>query len=408
MRIECIAIGTELLTTGRLDTNSLWIADRLSRMGLSLHRKSVVGDDLEDMQTLFREASLRSDLVICTGGLGPTFDDLTKETWAEVLEDPLVEDPRVREDILDFYRARQHIPPESNFKQAMVPSQAQALRNGAGTAPGIYWPGTRSRPQCRVLLLPGVPLEMKQLWEQQFEPLLAPLAQQQVLTLRVVVGSTAESALDERTRPLRARHAQLSWTILASITHVELVARSSDPAALELARQDLQTLLGPDLVCAGNGSIEETVLDLLRSRGESLAVAESVTGGLIAARLTAIPGASQVFLGSAVAYSAPGKLSLLELPEELIQTHGTVSEATTRAMAEAVRRRLGSTWGLATTGNAGPTEDPLGPGALGTVFMAVAGPQNTKSIHYTFPGARSDIQSRTAAWGMDLLRRSLL
>lgn len=408
MRIECIAVGSELLSTARLDTNSVWITGRLGRLGLTIHRKTAIGDDPAELRLLFLEAIQRSDLVICTGGLGPTFDDLTKETWAEIFGAELVEDAKVRQDILDFHAARGRVPAESNFKQALVPLGAKVLRNPYGTAPAICWESPQGFPGRRVILLPGVPREMMQIWENQVEPLLAPLSLAPVHSLRMVVGSVPESTLDERTRALRERHGGLEWTILASITHVELVARGTDPALLAAARRDFERELGRDLVCVGGGSIESTVIELLKARHETLGVAESVTGGGIATRLVSVPGASQAFLGDAVTYSAEAKIRLAEVPESLVQVRGTVSEATTRAMAEGIRRRLGSTWGLATTGNAGPSEDAQGPSPVGTIHIALAGPDGTQTIQHLFPGFRPDIQARAAAWALDFLRRSLI
>nr|WP_320132023.1 CinA family nicotinamide mononucleotide deamidase-related protein [uncultured Holophaga sp.] len=408
MRIECIAVGTELLVTGRLDTNSVWISERLGRMGFAPHRKSVVGDDPGDLRALFTEAVHRSELVICTGGLGPTFDDLTKEIWAEVFGTPLAEDAQVRRDILDFHAARHRVPPESNFKQALVPVGASILRNPAGTAPGLLWESPAGFPGCRVVLLPGVPREMKEIWEGQVEPVLAPLAGAPVHTLRMVVGSVPESALDERTRMLRERHGDLSWTILAGLSHVELVAKGSDPGHLEQALGEFRELLGPDLVCAGEGSIESTVLECLRQRGETLALAESVTGGQIAAKLVAVPGASDVLLGGGVVYSPAAKYRLAAVPAELLAAHGTVAEATTRAMAEGIRASLGATWALATTGNAGPSGDRHGDAPVGTIHMAVAGPGGTCAITHVLPGFRGDVQARAASWALDFLRRQLI
>lgn len=408
MRIECIAIGTELLTTTRVDTNSVWMGQRLAAMGLGFSRKTVVGDDREDMRTLFLEALDRSDLILCTGGLGPTFDDITKELWSEVLGDPLVESPEVRQDILDFYAARQRPIPPTNFKQALVPLGASLLRNPLGTAPGIYWESPKGHPGRRIVLLPGVPREMKQLWEAQVEPLLRPLAKRQLHTLRMVVGSVGESALDVRTTPLREKHGNLDWTILAGLGSVELVARSPKSEALEAARLEFERELGPDLVCVGDGTLEGTVLELLRRRGESLAVAESMTGGLVESRLTAVPGSSEAFRGGAVVYSSSAKARLAGLDPEFIQAHGTVSEAVTRALAENIAWKLETTWGLATTGNAGPTEDRGGPAPVGTSFMAVSGPGGTVFQAQVFPGERGDVQARTATWALDFLRRQIL
>lgn len=407
MRIECIAIGTELLTTSRVDTNSVWLAQRLAGLGLGFHRKSVVGDGHDEMTTLFREALDRSDLIVCTGGLGPTFDDLTKEIWAEVLGDVLVEDASVWEEILAFYRSRQRPIPSTNRKQALVPATARALHNPNGTAPGILWENPAGRQGTRIVLLPGVPREMKHLWEVEIEPILKPLAGAPVHTLRMVVGSVGESALDVRTTPLREKHGQLDWTILAGLGMVELVARSTDPSQLDAARVDFEGELGEDMAVLGPGTVEERVLTMLRQRGQTLAIAESMTGGVIQARFAAIPGCSDVFRGGAVVYSPVAKRELADVDPALLQAHGTVSEAATRALAEGIARKLGASWGLATTGNAGPSEDPHGPAPVGTCLMAVHGPDGTAFQAQAFPGERVDIQMRTATWAIDFLRRRI-
>lgn len=407
MRIEAIAIGTELLTTSRVDTNSVWLAQRLADLGLGFHRKTAVGDSREDLRGLFLEALDRSDLILCTGGLGPTFDDFTKELWAEVLGAPLVEDLAIRATIEGFFASRNRPCPPSNFKQALVPVGAEALINPIGTAPGIYWESPKGFPNTRIVLLPGVPREMKRMWEDHVEPRLRALAGRPTHTLRMLVGSVGESALEQRTNPLREKHGDLDWTILAGLGQVELVARSADRAALEAARQDFERELGADRVCTGPASLESTVIDHLKARGESLALAESMTGGRIAALLTGVPGSSEVFRGGAVVYSPRAKTELTGLSESFIREHGTVSEAITRALAEGIRTRLGTHWGLAVTGNAGPTEDKGGPAPVGTFHMAVAGPEGTVAQVMDFPGDRQDIQIRAATFALDYLRRRL-
>lgn len=407
MRIECIAIGTELLTTTRVDTNSVWLAQRLAALGLGFGRKTVVGDGHDEMAALFREALGRSDFIVCTGGLGPTFDDLTKEIWAEVLGDELIEDAVIWREIQERFARLNRSLPDSNRKQAMVPSGGRALHNPMGTAPGILWEGPKGHPGTRIVLLPGVPREMKNLWETEVEPILRPLAGSRIHTLRMLVGSIGESALDMRTTPLREKHGHLDWTILAGLGTVELVARSTRPEDLDAARRDFEQELGNDLVCVGSASLEERVLELLRERRETLAVAESMTGGVIQARLTGIPGSSEAFKGGAVVYSAPAKSLLAEVDPGLIEAHGTVSEAVTRALAEGIALRLGTTWGLATTGNAGPTEDKDGPAPVGSSLMAVRGPLGTAFQAQTFPGGRVDIQARTTTLALDFLRRQL-
>lgn len=408
MRIEAIAIGTELLTTRRTDTNSVWIGERLAGLGLAFARKTCVGDDPVALASLFREALGRSELIVCTGGLGPTFDDVTKELWAEVLGAGLQEDAEVRADILGFYASRGRTPPAINFKQALVPEGAVALRNSLGTAPGIWWEPA-AHPGRRIVLLPGVPREMKHLWEVAVEPRLRGLAGDPVHTLRIVVGGVPESLLDERTTPLRERHRDLDWTILSALTQVELVARSSDPEALDAACRDFQAFLGRDLVCTGSGNLEDTLLAQLQARDQTLAVAESMPGGLICARLTAIPGSSKVLAGGAVVYSGRAKRALADVPQDLIDAQGSVSEAVTRALAEGLRARLTTDWGLAVTGNAGPDLDPAGAAEpVGTFFIAVAGPGGTSCQRFAFPTDRAGVQLRSAGWALDLLRRRVL
>ncbi len=408
MRIEAIAIGTELLTTDRVDTNSVWLGQELASLGFAFSRKTVVGDDREAMKALFREALDRSDLILCTGGLGPTFDDFTKELWAEVLGVALKEHAGAKANLLAFFESRGRTPSPSNFKQALVPEGAEVLANPIGTAPGILWESPSGFPGRRVVLMPGVPQEMKRMWTEQVSPRLAPLAERPLKTLRMLVSGVPESVVDERTKGLRDKHAHLDWTILASLMQVELIVRSPDAAALEAARSDLTAVLGEDLALCGEGNLESAVLDLLTKKGETLALAESMTGGLIAARLTAIPGASRALKGGVVVYTAEAKAVLAGLDTELLKARGTVSEATTRALAEGVRAKLGATWGLAVTGNAGPGEDPAGPAPVGTTFIALAGPNGTVCQHPIQAGSRADMQLRAVMYGLDLLRRAAL
>ena len=405
VKVECIAIGSELLDSQRVDTNSLWLAQRLGELGLTLQRKTAVGDSREALAELFREALDRSDIILCTGGLGPTFDDFTKEVWAEVLGAPLVEDARAREDILAFYAARDRVPPVTNFQQALIPLGAQAMYNAAGTAPGVFWEDPQGYPGRKIILFPGVPREMKLMWE-QVSPRLKALGGLPYHTLRMVFGSCPESTLAERTQPLRDRFAQIDWTILAGLTHVELVARTRDAESLEAARAAFAEAFPEDLAFVGLvGGIENGLLANLLRRGETVAVAESMPGGQLASRLTSVAGCSAAFPGGATVYSAQTKAQLAGLDPAFIQAHGTVSEAVTRKLAEGIRERLGTTWGLAVTGNAGPTEDPEGPAPIGTCLVAAAGPEGTEYRAFLLAGGRSELQARGASWALDLLRR---
>ncbi|HJV22275.1 MAG TPA: CinA family nicotinamide mononucleotide deamidase-related protein [Holophagaceae bacterium] len=408
MRIECIAVGTELLATERIDTNSVWLAQRLARLGLGFHRKTCVGDSRQDLADLFREALDRSDLVLTTGGLGPTFDDFTKEVLAEIAGAPLREDAACKADLLAFYASRNRVPSENNLKQVLIPEGAEPVRNPLGTAPGIWWEAPAGRSRCTVVMMPGVPREMKRMWLDQVEPRLAARAGATLHTLRVVVGGVPESTLDERTRVLRERHAELDWTILAGIVQVELQARHTDPAALASAEADLRDLLGPDLVCVGDANLEDEIVRLLQSRDETLAVAESMPGGLLCAKVTSVPGASRVLKGGGVTYTADAKTVLAGVDPGLIAAHGTVSEPVTHAMAEGIRQKLAATWGLAVTGNAGPALDPQGATSVGDCIVALTGPDTLEIRRFSIPGERPDIQLRGAAWALDLLRRSLI
>jgi nicotinamide-nucleotide amidase len=307
--------------------------------------------------------------------------------------------------MLAFYAARKRQPVQSNFKQALIPVGAEPLRNPVGTAPGVWWQDLAGHPGVRIIMLPGVPREMKRMWEEQVEPRLRTLAGTPVHTLRMVVAGVPESTLDERTREARERHGQLDWTILADLTQVELLARGAHPEALAAARTDFATVLGADLVSVGDGNLEDAVLDQLRARGETLAVAESMTGGLVAARLTAIPSASEVFRGGVVAYSVAAKTALLGLDPAWLASVGTVSEPCAVALAEAVCARMDTTWALGICGNAGPGAEGGAP--VGAVHLALAGPTGTVVRSFTIGGDRLDVQLRSAASALDLLRRSM-
>jgi len=344
-------------------------------------------------------------VIICTGGLGPTFDDFTKEVWADTFGVPLVEDARCREDLVAWYQQRQRVPPPANFKQVLFPEGSLPLSNPLGTAPGVFW----ERGGKRIIMLPGVPREMKRMWLDQVEPRLSSTAASAMRTLRMVVCGVPESTLDQRTEAIRDRHPQPSWTILAGLTQVEFILRSRDPDALDAARVALESELGDDLACVGSGNLESVVLDSLKARNETLAVAESMSGGLVASRLTAIPGASGAFKGGAVVYSAAAKIALAGLDPAFLQEHGTIGEPTTLALAKGIREKLGTTWGLAITGNAGPTVDTGGKDrSLGDCVVAVVGPSGAEVRPFIVPGDRADIQLRSSAWALDLLRRMML
>jgi PncC family amidohydrolase len=251
------------------------------------------------------------------------------------------------------------------------------------------------------------------MWADHVRPRLADLAECPTRTLRLVVGGVGASVLAERTGGIRERHAHLGWTILAHGMHIELLARSKDVGELDAARLDMEAELGRDLVCVGDGSPEETLLGLLIARGETLALAESVTGGLLASRLAAVPGASRALLGGVVAYAPSAKAALLGVEPGFIASNGTVGEAVTIEMALRVREQTGAAWGLAITGNAGPAPDPNalqgdGRDEAGRCYTAVAGAAGAECRAHCLHGTRQDVQFRAANWAMDMLRRRLI
>ena len=413
MHIETIAVGSELLNAGRVDTNSVWIAGRLADLGLDLNLKTCVGDDASTLKACIASALTRSELIIATGGLGPTFDDLTKEAFAETLGAPMIEDSQARSDIDSFFQARGRKATENNYKQALIPQGAIAIRNPLGTAPGVYWEKPPNHPDCTIVMLPGVPKEMMVMWESDVHPRLSKLSKSSIKTARLVVCGVGESVLDERTGPIRQRHPRLGWTILAPRSHVEFLVRGESSQWLDAAISDMKAELGDDLAFVGDGTPESALLSALVARGDTVALAESATGGVLSSRLAAVPGASRAYIGGAIAYTPKAKIELAGLDKGFIELHGTVSEATSIEMAIRIRERLGATWGLAITGNAGPTADKNalgkgGNGQVGRCFIAVAGPDGAECNVFDIHGDRGDVQFRAANWAIDMLRRRII
>jgi len=413
MHIETIAVGSELLNAGRVDTNSVWIAGRLADLGLELSLKTCVGDEASTLNACIASALKRSELIIATGGLGPTFDDQTKEAFAEIIGAPMIEDGQARSDIDSFFQAKGRKATENNYKQALIPQGAIAIRNPLGTAPGVYWESPPNYLGCTIVMLPGVPKEMMWMWESDVHPRLSKLSKSSIKTVRLVVCGVGESVLDERTGPIRQRHSRLSWTILAPRSHVEFLVRGEKSQELDAAIGDMKAELGDDLAFIGEGTPESSLLGILVARGDTLALAESATGGVLSSRLAAVPGASRAYIGGAVAYTPKAKVKLVGLDKDFVELHGTVSEATTIEMAIRTRELLGATWGLAITGNAGPTVDKNaldkdGNSQIGMCFIAIAGPDGAKCQAFNIHGDRGDVQFRAANWAIDMLRRRML
>lgn len=411
---EVIAIGSELLGTTRLDTNSLFIAGRLSALGIELRGKSVVGDDRTRIADVCREALRRSDLVVITGGLGPTGDDLTREAVSDVLGLPLVEDPTITETIDRRFAKRGMKMPDINRRQAEVLHGATALANPHGTAPGQYVEhGAKA-----LVLLPGPPREMQTMLDALCEgPLGARASAERICRTSFFVTGRSESHVDAALQPVYSRWAMddppIETTILASPGQIELhlSMRSPDPDAakerLTAAREELVALVAPDVFSVDGASMEQVVGGLLRERRLTLAAAESCTGGLLLSRLTDVAGSSAYVVGGTVVYSNELKTVLSGVPAELIAAHGAVSEPVAVAMAEGIRERTGADVAVGITGIAGPDggtpEKPVG-----TVAIAAIVPHAPARVRtFAFLGNRTLIKFNATQAAMEMVRRAL-
>jgi nicotinamide-nucleotide amidase len=408
-----IAVGSELLTPEKVDTNSLFITQVLNDLGIAVAFKAIVGDNRDELTSHVAHALQRHRVLIFTGGLGPTDDDLTREVVAGHLGLALQEDPAIIEAIERRFASRGWKMPAVNRRQALVPRGATALDNPHGTAPGLWI----EYEGAVLALLPGPPREMKPMMEGEVRRRLEALAGNTRLFRRLVrVSGKGESAVEEIVQPIYSRwlnqDPKIETTILAGLGQVELhlVLQSGDAhsagRALESAVGELTGALGQDVVSTNGASLEATVGELLRARGWRVGLAESCTGGLATSRLTDIPGSSDYVERSVVAYSNAAKVDLLGVPAALIAEHGAVSEPVAKAMAEGIRERAGVDVGVGITGIAGPgggsAEKPVG-----TVCIAVAG-VTTRVRTFRFPGGREMVKAMSANWAIDLLRRHLL
>ncbi len=411
---EIIAVGTELLTPFRSDTNSLFLTAGLNELGIVVRRKSIVGDDGDDLAAAVRSALGRTDLLVICGGLGPTVDDLTRETVAGVLELPLSEDPAIVDKLRARFARRGWTMPENNRRQARVPAGADVLDNPRGTAPGL-WIEHAGR---LVILLPGPPRELEPMFTGPVRARLAARATAERLYRRVLrVAGRGESHVEERAQPVyeRWRRADpaVETTVLASpgLVELHLSARAETEAAaaavLDGATADLADVLGDHLFSRDGRSLPEVVGALLTRAGLRVAVGESCTGGLVAARLVDVPGSSAYVEAGVVAYSNAVKQAVLGVPEAVLDTHGAVSEPVALAMAAGARRVGGADLGVGVTGVAGP-DGGTDAKPVGTVCIAVVGPGNTEAVTTVrLPGDRAAVRGQATRVALDLLRRAL-
>ncbi|WP_216902068.1 competence/damage-inducible protein A [Synechococcus sp. CCY 9618] len=410
--VEVLCIGTELLLGNIVNGNARWLAEELAALGVVHHRQEVVGDNRERLIEAVRQAAGRCRVLITTGGLGPTPDDLTTEAIAAAFGADLVEHGEIWAAIQARIRARGRPVAASNRKQALLPRGAEVLANPTGTAPGMIWTPV---PGFTVLTFPGVPSELRAMWQATAAPWLrqAGLASGVFASRMLRFWGVAESDLAERVGDLLVlENPTVAPYAGAGEVKLRITARAADGAAaaalLAPVEAELRRRTGASCYGVDGDSLASVVLAALRRRGETLAVAESCTGGGIGAALAAVPGASEVFVGGVIAYANRVKQELLGVPGALLERHGAVSDPVAEAMAEGVRLRTGSTWAVAVTGIAGPGGGSAAK-PVGLVHIAVAGPEGCRSEGVRFGSGRErhSIQTLTVGETLNRLRLQL-
>lgn len=403
---EIIAVGSELLTPSKIDTNSLWLTDQLNTLGVEVAQKAVVGDDRARLTDAIREALVRSEIVVVTGGLGPTEDDLTRDAAAAALGRGQI----FRQDLCDAIEARfarmKRKMVEINKRQAYLVDGAEALPNDRGTAPG-QWIEEIGRI---VMLLPGPPGEMKAMFQRECLPRLERMLPPSVIRTRFYrISCMPESDVDQMISPIYSKYTNPATTILAAAgdIQVHLRARSTTveeaEALLDEVGPQLELLLGERCYTKTGEPLEVVVGSLLRTRGETLVVAESATGGMLAERITSAAGASDYFRGGFLTYTDDMKAMLLGVDPALLREHTAVSEPVAKAMAAGARERTGSTWALSVTGYAGP-DGGTEQNPAGTIFVGFAGPDGVSARRFQFVGDRARVRTMTVIWALDTLR----
>ena len=405
----CLAVGSELLGERRLDSNSLTITRVLARYGVMVEEKRVAGDSVERVAVAIRELLERHDLVVVTGGLGPTADDVTRDAVARALGRAIEADAEIEGWIRNRYADLGRRMPSICTTMGRVVAGSRPLRNDRGSAPGLLV----ERDGHVLAVFPGVPWEMEEMLERDLVPIVAGWGPGHAkITRTLLLGGVVESDTEEQINHLYDRFGRENVTILASYGVLRLVLSAEGDEDEAVARVDameaaFRDVLGDDVAGVDVDGLSEIVLEALRRRGQTLSAAESCTGGLISAHLTDVPGASDVFLGGVVSYSNEAKEEFIDVPHETLVEHGAVSEEVARAMASGVRGRFSSDWGVGITGIAGPTggteEKPVG-----LVHWAVAGPKGVWAKSRVFLGDRTIVREWSLNAALDLLRRRLM
>ena len=410
MNAEIIAIGSELLTPHRNDTNSLFLTDQLNRLGVDVLYKTIVGDHRARLTATLSLALSRSEVVLTIGGLGPTEDDLTRECAAAVLGRPMHSDASIGELIAARFRARGLRMAEINLRQALVIEGGVVLPNPTGTAPG-QWVEDRGRI---LVLLPGPPRELKPMFEKWVLPRLREKVPPAAICSRVLrLTGLTESATEEIAAPIYTRYENPVTTILAApgeiLLHLKSFGKNMEEAQAgvdELSPQ-LEAALAEYIFSTDGSSLEEVISRNLQAHRATLAVAESCTGGLLAQRITGVPGSSEHFWGGVVCYSNSMKQDWLDVSSEALAAHGAVSANVARSLAEGIRRRANSTLGVGITGIAGPsggtTDKPVG-----LVYLALASPEGTEVREQRLMGGREIVRFQASQAALDMIRRWLI
>ena len=414
MKSEIIAVGSELLTPFRQDTNSLYLTEQLNAIGVEVNFKTIVGDRQRDLVSAIQTALSRADIVAVMGGLGPTEDDLSREAVAEALGLSIRRDGSLVVALAARFAARRMTMTDNNLKQADIIEGAVILPNANGTAVGLWLDTKYAGHRKLVMMVPGPPSECKPLFTNECIPRLRAILPVRHIAKRILKATMIpESTADALLAPIYTRYKDVDTTILAGNCEIQLQITSSKPT-LEAAQQRVDELatkmeeaLDQHLFSSTNETLEQIVLYYLEMKQQTLAVAESCTGGLMSQRITSISGSSRSFLGGAVVYSNELKTDFANVPAELITRHGAVSTEVAEAMARGIRQRVGSSIGVGITGIAGPSggteEKPVG-----LVYIAISDAQRTQSLECNFRGDRERIRQWASQQALDMLRRRLM
>ncbi len=408
MKAEILSIGTEILLGEIVDTNASYIAARLPAIGIDVYFKAVVGDNLDRLTETVGHALERSDIVICTGGLGPTEDDLTRETIAAVFKETPSVDPQLEADLRAFFERRGYSMPESNVKQCWLIPSARAIPNPRGTAPG-WW---AERDGKIVVAMPGPPTEMTRMWEKEVEPELRSRFAASILVKRTLkTAGIGEGTVNEMVKDqLRLSNPSVGIYARADGVHLRIAAKARDEqegwTMIRPVEEDIRRALGPAIWGADDDTFESIVGDMMRERGATLATMESCTGGLLASTLTDVPGSSGFFRSGLVSYQTEQKITW-GVDAAIIEEHGVISAECAREMARAAREMMVASAGVGITGVAGPDEQEGKP--VGTIHIAVdAIWEAPRTMSYVFPQGRDAVKRRTVTQALFLLRQSLL